>query len=221
MAKKRTMKRRVYRKKGIAQKVNKLYRIVKHNRPEIKFTDNSFSVTPTYNGSLYDISSYIAQGVQENQRLGADGTVKGCFFRFSVTANGASAFQSQTLRFLLVVGKYENGTALTISDVLASTGSSTAVNSQLTFDKRRKYIVKKDFRTVVCTGNNGAAVFYSPGTASLKHYNFYVPMKSLMVQYAGNTTTVNNHGIYLILISDVAAQGPTVNGTVRTTFTDA
>lgn len=212
---------------GLRGKVNKIAKIVRTLKPEINHLDISLAGTIDYNGSLTNMLTTISQGIQEGQHIGSDIRLKNLYLNFAIQAGTNSSFFNNTLRFMIIMGKLENATSLNIANILYNTGTNTAPYSLSTYDQRRKYKVLFDrtyqlstgYVTAIYSGSGAANI--NPGYKNIAHVRKNIPLKDILVKYNLNTTTILNHGLYYLAISDVSASGPTILGYARLTYTDS
>lgn len=213
------------RRRNVRAKKAPMYR--KLAKPEVKNYDYAFNNSSiTYSGAITEILTNIAQGYQEQQHVGSSIRLKGVNMRFALTAGSSSAFFTNTVRFMLLLGKYENATALNIANVLQTTGASTAPHSLYVYDQRSKYKVLWDKTYQLSTGyvpaiySGSGASNLNPGFKNTVYVKKYIPLRGIMTKYNLNTATILNHGLYWLVISDVAASGPSILGYARITYSD-
>lgn len=170
------------------------------------YTSDTFdSVAST--GSIFNIFS-PAQGDTDQTRDGDSCKLMRTSGRMLLSV-GASATSSQTVRIIIFRGKQEAGTSPAISDVINMTSSSDFIAPK-PYDLRFKTKILYDRLHTVNIASGGATqkVIY----INIRHFGH--------CQFDAGTTTVNNGGLYMALISTAAANVPTLQWQLRTTFTD-
>lgn len=195
-------------------------------RPEVKYFDSQHNSSFSYNGTMVEIAQNIAAGTSNFTRVGSKIKLRSLDFRFTVTGNSATALPgvfSTSYRMLIIRGVGENGAPLTVNDVFSPTGlgSSNSPCCPFNWDKRRKFHVLKDIKGEVASGWATAAATNTPSFESERFYHIRVPLKDIVTQFQGTTTTIQNHGLYILFISDIASNLPVYAGTWRLTYDDA
>ncbi len=203
----RFRRKRRYTKKNLSvakkalRKVNKLARDV---RPALKIHDfDLLTLTPAVAGIVTHLN-VIAQGVAKEQRIGLQ--CKGVFMslRYSIQ-NDTSAPASITRLLLIQDLRQEDATAPLLLEVLLS-ANVMSPRSRVN-PKRFKIYFDKTYN-LTTTGK----------LVHTKVFNKKINVKMSWLAAAGNTQ--NKNGIYLISMSDLAANLPTLNFTWRLWFTD-
>lgn len=216
-AKHRFTRRKVVKKpKTLKSKVTTLSRMVKMNKPEIKYVDLSNSQTVSYNTTTLDLTASIAQALTDNGgRIGDKIRLIGYQVRYSVASNSvfvASAWE--TVRVLFVNGHGENTSALNMANVLQTTGNNLAYLSPYQHDQRSKFTVRYDKTHTLAAGT---ALPGWPSTQWHKHFG----KLNLLTSYNAAGTSVINNGFYCMLISDTLVNNPSFIYYIRVWYTDA
>lgn len=169
--------------------------------------DIQASSNPAYSGTLSSLVA-INQGDGDGQRTGNSIFVRSVSMKGSVEWNSTQSVP-QRLRMMLVIDKQQVGDTIpSPSDVLDTTGTSFAPYSMLndttvgrfTILKSRMYNVSSEKPVVDFNWN-----------INLRHH----------VRYNGTTSSdIQKGGLYLLLISDAATNGPTVFRFIRVSYHD-
>lgn len=176
------------------EKLKKIEKALRGLKPELKYKDYAHNAVVDYNGTIYDISSTIAQGSSDTTRIGDALVIKG--FK-CIGHGGATAAVNTVFRVLFVLDKH--GTITAVNEVLKTVGSFAAVDSQYVFDaidKRSEAIVLADKRFTI--GGNGTS-----RTNGLFDFNVRLkyPARS---DYLAGSTSCSKNSLLMIMISDQA-----------------
>jgi len=162
------------------------------------------SSTYDYNGVLSHLTG-ISQGDGEGQRTGNSIFVRNVNIRGSLVRGTTD----ERVRLMLLIDKQQIGDSVpAASDVLASTGTAQSVYSFLnrstvgrfTILRSRLYALTADTPTININWN-----------VNLRHH----------VRYNGTTgTDVQRGGIYLLIITSAASNGPTFERAIRVSYHD-
>lgn len=177
--------------KKVARMVNVEYKTYDYNNGQA--IDNSGDVFTLFNP---------AQGDAYNERDGDSVKMVRCSGRLFITQNGSA--QKTAFRVIIFRGKQENGNAYTVADILESAShlSPKAVHERF----RTKIIFDKLYHM----SNNG-------NSSLVMNYNFKMFGHT---QFEAGQATIENGGLYMLLISNESTNTPTANWWLRTTFTD-
>lgn len=172
---------------------------------EIKYNEENYSNTVSASGTLVSAGHAIAIGDGQSDRTGTSIKPLRVTIRGNVTQHASAT--DTFVRLILIRGKQENASALAFSDIFDSTGT----NQFKIWDKRFKTKILWDKKFQLC--NTGTAGYQF--SLSEKLYGH--------IQYdASDTTgaTIENGGVYLLLVSTEATNTPTVNYKLRLTYVD-
>lgn len=173
---------------------------------EKKYVDASGTIAPTYTGSVTSFT--VSAGTSESQRIGS--SIKPLHFTLRGTIYASSVGnEQQYFRLILFRGKQENGVAYTASDILENTGGVYSPFSAKKYDNR--------FHTKIIWDK---LIAVNKSTASTtKMVKFSKKLFGHMT-FDGATTNVEDGGLYLLCISDVASNPAALNYYSRLTYTD-
>lgn len=196
---------------SVSQQVRSLQRFVATLKPEIKYHDTSASGLNVPVTGTVDTITDIAQGDTVNTRTGnainvVSITVKGSI---NSVANGAY------YRVALVQDKQQiadtSPTAGTIfSDGVASANPVTALPTIANLARFNVLWMSKIFSGTVITGTNQIA------------YYEFTRKTNIKVSYNGTASTdIEKNGLYVVFLTDDAANAVDFNGLARLGFTDS
>lgn len=154
-----------------------------------------------------DCISLIAQGLTDITRVG--NSILGASLQLRKNVVVSAVDPSQTLRMILFLDKNNaNGTLPLVTDVLTTADISSMSN----INNNDRFVILRDSVVTVSTSGDN------------KNYEkFYVDLTRLHIKFDGTAATqasaAENH-IYVLLISDVAVNGPTVTVGNRIAFYD-
>lgn len=168
---------------------------------EYKFYDYTTSQTPSSSGTIVNLFD-PAQGDSATQRDGDSVKLMRVSGRINLDMHGSATTTS--VRLILFRGKQENAVSYGVTDILQSASFVAPKAHHERF--RSKILYDKTYSLVV--GHNR--------TLNL-NWNFKLFGH---VQFVVNNTTIENGGLYMLLISDEATNVPTVTPYLRTSFTD-
>lgn len=221
MPKRHYRKRRIQKRKTDHSKLLKLIRTVQVQKPELKYYDLSLSSTPDYNGTIVNFMNSITQGDTQNQRNGSKIRLHSIQFKGVITGNVAANAVSQVVRFMIILGKNENTTNLTVPNVLQLTGSVNTPYSPYNWDQRSKFDILRDRTFIVPSGEAvGAATTTNISAGYRPTYVKMYKRLNKVVTFNAATTNIINHGLYYCFASDSSANLPAVQGYFRITYTD-
>lgn len=176
------------------EKLKKIEKALRGLKPELKYKDYAHNAVVDYNGTIYDISSTVAQGTTDNTRIGDALVIKG--FK-CIGHAGSTAAVNSVFRVLFVLDKH--ATITTVGEVLKTTGSLAGVDSQYVFDaidKRSEAIVLADKRFTI--GGNGTS-------RANGLFDFNVKLKyPARSDYLAASTSCSKNALLMIMISDQA-----------------
>lgn len=180
---------------------------------ETKHRDTVVSAYTTigYAGSVYHLSD-VAQGTSENNRVGDK--VHATYIKLGATM-AAHATENTTMRVMLIQDKLNQGTAPSAGDILEGTGVTGGYRSGICelnvddFPKRWRVLYDKTVRLV-------------SGTASAVQVLKASAKINAPIWYSGSAgTDEGRNQIYLLLISDAAANYPSLVWNARLYYKDA
>lgn len=158
---------------------------------EEKYQDNSLLVSSISTGTINGFNT-IVQGGAQGQREG-DSLKPQSFEVRGHLYNNAAAGSPGVVRLILFRGKNENGVGWTTTDIL----ETASYNSPLSFDNRKRFTVLMDKKIVLNTN-------YATIASNFVSLNYSKALTG-HIKYAAGTTTVEDGGLYLLSISDLAA----------------
>ncbi len=183
---------------AIAKRIKRLINV------EIKFFDtvDSTGVTVSKTGQIFNLT-LVPEGLDLNQRGGS--SLKTMWLHSRMTLTGQSAGVADKVRFILFRAKNENGVAQTIANYL----EIVDVNSPKDWDNRfhTKTLIDK-------------TITIDNATDKIIHSLEWHEKLFGHVTYTGSTTTIEDGGLYLIVIGDRVATLPTFKYYHRLTYTD-
>lgn len=171
---------------------------------EVKVSNTSSSYSPSSTGAVVDLSS-VAQGDTDNTRDGdsikpLNLTMRGLISAdASVTNNGATF-----VRVVVVRAKHERGTSPTWASVFGSASTLAAKDHDNRFETKILYD-----RLFSLDANKGSTLTFNKIIKLDGH-----------IQFDGGASTIRNGGIYLMHMSNVATNLPSLNVNTRLSFVD-
>lgn len=184
---------------------------------EVKYTDTTGSGNAIASLPYAITPTAVPQGTDWFQRLGSRSRGVYVRTRFTLAFNAAGAASTvQNVRFLAVRDMDQAGTGLILNNLLGSalfhTSTDPTLNTLPSPLARARYQVLRDEVYVLSDGTQRQRVvdWYHSGPMIVEHLN------------TGTTFTSQGPGtLYLIWISDRAADGPGISHYTRYAFTDA
>lgn len=172
------------------RKIAKLSRQI--NTKELKIMDfTGVGLSPTYNGAIYNLFS-LAQGVQDNQRIGDKVSIHKIEFRWNLGYTAATLSSNQ-FRIILLREK-SNAIGTTPSNVFQGLGTVNAAQGPLeedtNYNMRKLYDRSMVLDTVTKFSTMGKYV-----------KSFKRPMT---VQFINNSTTILNGIVSVAFVTDAA-----------------
>lgn len=215
--------RRNYPKKGYKPKkkpgrwanykagLGQLWSDVKHIKRlinvEIKHFDVNSSTTVSTAGSVIALSG-ISQGDTVNNRDGDSVKLMNNVLRFSLTTNASATVDTQ-VRMILFRGKQENAASYAVTDIL----ESADLLSPKKYAERFRSKILFD-RTIQLTEQE------STSTNTRRLVKTFTNKLYGHVQFTAAAATVENGGLYLLVISNQGVNTPTFAYYNRLTYTD-
>ncbi len=199
------------------QKVNKMEKKLE-GALEQKFRDTNISTAlPILSGSstLMELT-LIAEGTGDQSRVGEAIHVDSIYSKLLFRHNGAGSVTPHTLRILLLKDKASQGDNPELGFFLQNSSGLAAIYSPYDRSKIRGFNIIQDNIVTLVNGSD----------SEVHSYEFYWKNKKLsekttFIGNAGTETQRFDNHYYILLISDQAANGPTVEGNVRLTYLDA
>jgi len=226
--KKKFHRRKTAHKKTVKQKVNKLMRIVKQDRPEVKYIDFVIAGQnfDSINGLVFNVTNGIAQGTLDTQRVGDKVRLLSLNLKGYIQGSATAASTSnQSSKLMIFKGIGENLTQYTSSIMTATNGlgHGYAPFTPVSYDQKSliKPLFQKHFN--VCAGwsdvNTG---LNNAGFAPRHEYSIFKKL-NYETTYFQATTGVVNGGLYLYYISDTLSANNPPNTTAygRLYYVDA
>lgn len=188
----------------IASTVAGIASLVNSEQHYFDTTINTSNITNT--GSLQAQLTAVAQGDSQNNRSGNWILCKDFQMRLNVQVPTAQTSPVQ-VGWALVMDK-KPSIALTTpwTDVFAAADANALINR---LESERFVIIKR------------GTLSFTPGGNSMKQIKVYADLKMIHMKYDGTSgTNRDSNSIFLIMISNVASNQPTVNGFSRLNFHD-
>lgn len=179
----------------------------KYAKAELRFVDTLVAPFTQNNTATLTLLNGVAQGDDANSREGSMVWNKTFSMIYSVTPNGAyvSNGGAQT-RLMVVYDRQTNGAAFSMSDLLTATNDPIALRF---WYSRSRYKVLYD--KVLDTYFNGPL----PVHRVVKKIN--LPTK-YGTATTGTVSNMSKGSLYLVTVSNVASNGPTVHAHCRVSF---
>lgn len=171
---------------------------------ETKYHDATFATSVSSSGQM-EVLSAVPQGDTQITRDGSSLKPKSLTMRFRVTQNASAS--STFYRIIVFRGKYENGVVPTFQDILENNGLLSPKNHDDRF--KTKWLVDKTFMI------NQNFTLSNPQ----KEFTLYFPLTG-HIQFDGNTTNIENGGLYVYMLTDEPTNVPTIAYHSRLTFID-
>jgi len=174
---------------------------------EWKFTDFTDNTALTAAGAVFNMTT-LAQGTDDNNRIGNSILLKDVILRFTVTINGMAAFTNARIIFL--VDKEYDGTTPAVSDIL-ETGVSNDYLATMNPDTTKRFVVIKDYLVSLSPTNS---------TFSTKLYKLF----NIHTQYDGTTAvdaSCKENQILMLTIADQPTNLPDFEVNARFKFYDS
>lgn len=212
-------KRRNTRVKTTAAKALRVANYAKNLAKSERFyydaTANNQSIS---NAGTVTLLSNMAQGDDDGMRTGNSIRLRSLSFYYYAKGNAQNV--ANAIRCILFIDKQNTGTTPTPADILQTTGSVGSIISHINVDHTSRYRVIYDRRHVFTHQTNyTAASAASSGvgaTIRTLYKKMFMPVK--WTGPAGTDTYTN--AVYLLLLSDVAANDPDVSWSVRLGYDD-
>lgn len=221
---------------GLARKVAKLTRMVKADTPETKYADFNTSANISWSGSVTNILASVNAGSGIPQNDTASGhagnyiRLKRYYMKCGVIGNSVSTSQYQNIRIIVFQGISEGTSSpgvnpYLVGDILtaASLGTNQSYLAQYEWQDTRRYRILYDRNHVVNAGYQGTGVAQTqnPGYSPIHNFNITIrPAKKATKFFGTSSTVIEDHGLYLIVLSDVPTSGPIFQMTSRVYYTD-
>lgn len=193
--------------------VKQVRSIVKHDRfleKELKYlaiVDSTYGAI-TWNGTdFFQQLTAVPQGDTDSQRDGDQITLNG----FDFVVGVKTGTTTPTFLRLILFQWHPNSTPTYASILIDQHNTSNAALSQYNHDQRQQFHILWDHHVMT----NASTI-----TAHYIHHRCTKGF-SPRIQFVGGSTTVSTNAIYLMVVSDVAANGPTVVFSCKTTFYDS
>lgn len=157
-------------------------------------------------GQITNLSA-IAEGDDVSQRKGNSILARSLYLQADVVGNAVNT--TNMLRCIIFQDQENTGTDPTVADILQFTGSALAVESPLNIDHIARYKILLDKKFVFTTTGHMRTNFK-------KYLNLHTHIK-----YTGTASTDIYRGqIYILWISDVATNDPSVTWNARLGYYD-
>lgn len=169
--------------------------------PELKYFDVSTSGTITSTGTLTALNG-INQGTNPNDRVGDKLKTVSSFLRLAMTVNATAT--TNFLRVIIFRDKQTNLSVPGVTDVLQSASFMSPLNNS--YSMRFKVYFDKTYA-------------FDAESAGTQVDKIYRRMK-FKTEYSTGSTGIRTNGLFILLISDQATNGPTVNYYHRLKYKD-
>lgn len=173
---------------------------------EFKNVDTNSFVTAVAGGSVILLNG-TTQGDGQTNREGSSFKMTSLYLRYSTTANATASYN--TYRVMLVMDRQSNGVAPGVTDILATN----------TMDSPRNLDYVKRFKVLYDQVNNVGL-----NAKPQDFYSFKLKLQTHVQCFqSSNTGTVSDittNGLFLVILSDQATNGPSVNYYHRLRFVD-
>lgn len=208
--------------------VNKIAKAVLHRQLENKIYDSQLASTSVdYSGAVFNVCSGLASGAGSagTERLGLSIKPLSLEFNFLVRGNPTSSIY-QTMRVIVVQGRKEAATAPTTANILQQTGAVDSYLSSYNWPQMRlgkfKVLYDKTFAvgSSMINSNTAATAYQSSLPEQINRHKLFYKFKHNIL-YTSGATTVQDGGLYIMMISDVSANGPYIDGYTRLMYEDA
>lgn len=207
--KRKTFRRRSFKPKSTKQVAWRAWKTAKATRKrmnqsiEKKFIDTVFAPTVITSAGTIQQLDATQQGADDNdQRVGDIIWVKSLFTRLSVVVNPTAT--QNFIRVIIFKDKQQNGTVAGVTDLLQSASYTSQLNRD--YSLRFKVIIDRTY----CVDDAGSALQIDKLYKKL----FY------KAEYQTASLVPRTNGLNMLLISDQATNGPTVQFNNRVRFID-
>lgn len=197
------------------------YRQAKGLRPELKFFDTAFADTDIDEaGVIFPSMNLVAQGTDENERIGRSITIKKIMLRGMIYHSTVAALASAScLRLIVYLDKQCNGAAAVSTDILED---GTATNNIVSF---RNLANSKRFQILfdnVWDLNPTTARDTGPQAGDLRYYFSVYKNVNIPVEFDSTTGAITeirskNIGVYVASTRD---EEDSIVANFRIKFTD-
>jgi len=204
----------------VAKSIRKLQVAIRRVSPELKYIDRNVHLFPTYNSvTAYSFLSFIVLGQGQGERVGAKINPISVSGRGHVMYNPNYVGDNQSLRVILFRARNDNGATFQTS---SSTGNATGLlsndevgnpaqlHAHYNWNNRRQFRILYDKTFTFTVGGRQARTF-----------NWHFKLKGQTTYIDAGSSSIKNNGLYMVLVSDVGADGPSFNWDPRVTYTDA
>lgn len=173
---------------------------------EFKNIDTNNIPTVTAGGVITLLNGTV-QGDGQFNREGSSFRMKSIDVRYQGTYNAAVGYN--TYRVMLVLDQQANGVAPALTDILAV----NAVDSPRNLDYRKRFLILYDKVHCIGTGN---------GQQNYDHLHIKneYHTQCFAASNTGTVADITTNAVYLVMFSDQAVNGPTVNYYGRIRFLD-
>lgn len=201
-------KKIIRKKRTIKQRVGHLEKIVKQEKPELKYLDTvSTGIAVDSSGTLILLNG-CAQGDDINTREGREIRIKSLRIKWKPAINASAT--GTIVRCILFIDKQVNASAPSVTTILKNSGALNLAQMDLAYRKRFKILYDK----YITMSNNSME----------ETVEDYFRKMNLVVEYnsssAGTVADIVTNALYMLLISDQATNTPTVVYWNRVRFYD-
>lgn len=213
---KRQYKKRTYKKKpgraanykaGLGQLASDVMQLKRLINVEIKNHDLNSSTTVPTTGTVIGLSA-VAQGDGSTTRDGDSIKLLKNSLKFALTSNASTAYTT-LVRVIIFRGKQENAVGYSLTDIL----ETADILSPKSYTDRFRTKVLSD-RTYTVRENEASAVY-----TTQRQYNSNIKLYG-HTQFVAGSTSIENGGLYMLLLSNQPTNTPTFAYYNRLTFTD-
>lgn len=201
------------------RKVAKIVKNVVHQETKYYDIEISSPLQPVSNGGTIVAVSDVAQGDTIISRQG--NLIYGKNISCRLDIKGNSINDSNVFRCLLVMDKYNQGTAPTVADVLATTGDERVMVAPQNIKTLARYRILYDKVVSLPNQTNYTVATATSSGVGRKTMSFFRKLNQ-KIRFKGATAAdIYGQQLFLILIGDTASNDVTVSFFTRLAFTDS
>lgn len=201
---------RVYNKKkpNLTKRLNKLEKVVRQRKPEVKQTDVSIASTNITSAGVIVQLTAVGLGNDYNQRIGNSMRVLSINLKGNWSVSGITSAKYYRVAVIMDTQQVSD-TAPAISDIFSNAAPQTLFQN---VDQRRRF--KLLWTSKVYDGT----LINSYGRSLL--YDKYLKINKTVEFNDGAGTDIQKNGIYVVYLTDDTANTVDANGSSRISFID-